>query len=701
MEIQEFPLRFRHVIWNFVRFVVSTSVVLAAPCAMAQGVPHLSVNPSSYHTLIPPHTFATAAVCQTGDSYCLAHAVGQQIFASGQVFASDKAGNIYVYVYNSGLYKITPDGQYTLIAGQFGNTLGTDPPLTMPAHSAIGFVDAMAVDAAGNIFVDTQYNELGSVLKIDTTGVIHRITATKSGGTAAPIEGALASTQYVHASSLSTDAAGDLYMSDVLTGTVRVLSAKTGNLNTVVGCLAPGCAATGPVVSGTKATLYNIAGGVAVAASGTLYVTGGEGLYSVTTDGNLHILATGAGPDQPVTPPGNIGSPGTPVVDAAENVYFASYVSTTFAPDGDLLTTTGLDELTKGTSTSPSQLLILATGPTGEPPQSIPTTNPEGIPSTLALDLPSSFTLDPSGRLIMSTQETPYGVTVDAGFGLYQGFSSGIAYFDRNGSLAFNTNSLPQSPATASQTITLTNSGSAPLKTVNIANTGFPYYLQPTEAQIEAFGAKGDPPFSIDQTTGTCLAKFAPTRVLTLQPGESCTLAIKYTPNANIPQSGSFTLYTNDPRGPLTVNLAATSVFQSGAEYPDETFFATCYLVTISSTTLTPSTSVSSTGDFTISATVASNAGDPETFDYLGEFYGAMDNIPITPTGRIYAEVSNNVTGAVTTTPANTLDADGKTSFTFSHLAPGTYSLQGIYLGDGISAASFSGVQTLTVKPLE
>lgn len=707
---------------NPYRALMST-VILALPTvfAAAQGTPHLNVSADAYHTLVQPGILVTAAMCQQGDAFCLAHAVGNPLFNQNVgdplSYASDGAGNVYIADdYNEIIVKVTPAGQPTIVAGEYGVQATTDAPPTSPASSTLlGRRNTIAADHAGNVYIGSSGGST-AVLKLDTAGTVHRLTAPMAQATPSPVEGALASTQFVDATSLAVDTAGDVYLVDGHTSTVRVISAKTEDMNTVVGCLASGCNTSGAPVSGEKAALHQVSGSVAVGRDGTIYLTetgpvGNIALYSVT-DGVIHTLApinsanegNGIGAVAgPVATQGAAGIPYGPVaVDAAGNAYFAS--STLDYVEVNAPTVNNLIEVTKGSPKSPAQVLILSTGPgpeccqTGDPfGDIIPTLNPEGMPSTLTMDLVGTFTLDPFGRIVMPTQNANPANQQDIVFGVGPALI-GVGYFDRNGAATFNTNyrGAPGTDPTNPLVLTLVNSGSAALKTVNIANSGTPYYLLPTAAEIKVEGGSGAPPFSLDQTTGSCLALYAPTRTLTLQPGESCTLVFHYTPNATAIAAGSFTLYTNDPLGPLTVDLSATPIVSNFSFDQTVGLFGTYNGLTISSIVLTPKSPVSTNGSVTINAAVASSVYEPN--GPLTYSFGLADQ-PVIPTGRIYAAASNNNTGAEFLSTVHTLDADGNTTFTFTNLPAGTYSLEARYLGDGTSAPSNSTVQTLTVTP--
>lgn len=692
--------------------IVSGILTFSTAAAIAQGVPHLSVDTPTYHTLIPPGTLITKEMCPSGSNVCLKN-VGKPLlspFGPSQGYATDAAGNIYIVDLDTNLLvKVSPEGQPIILAGAYDQFSQTYPPLTAPASwISLSSPTSPTTDTSGNVYIGTGDIAKGNkgtyvIIKIDPQGIEHRLTAPFALATPTPVEGALASTQYVSYSLLATDPEGNLYIADNNTCTIRVLSAQTGRLNTIAGSLAEGCNLRFATTFPQKATSVGAsAQALAVGADGTVYFINNS-IYSITSDGNINLVvkvgdtgSSAAGAPVVAGPLATYGRIGVPAgnlgIDPAGNLYFNSIAEGPAGRDGSPSTfNANLVELTKGTPSYPSEVLILTTGIV-ESIYDNPVLNPEGMPAYLATTVNdvAGFALDPSGRIIMTSQFAYTPKTAQAPFG--------VAYFDRNAALVFGTNAF-----LGRKYITLSNSGSAPLKTVNIANTGYPFYLVPTAAEIQAAGASGPPPFSIDQTNGTCLARFAPTRSLTLEPGESCTLFFDYTANPNIPQAGAFTLYTNDPRGPLTVALSATHTTVGKISFENETSFgsstANYYGLNISSTVLTPSSISSTTGNFTISASVASSVYNPSYYPVSVGNLGGMDDVPVIPTGNIYAAVSNDATGAVTLAPTKVLDANGNASFTFTGLTPGTYSLQGVYQGDGSSAPSYSNVQTLTVTP--
>ena len=680
-------MRVRHLYSYLALGLITAVVTLSNVSASAQGVPHVSVDQTAYHTLIPSGTVITASMCQPGNAFCLA-AVGQPLLysAATQNYGSDSNGNVYVAdTSNQIIFKIALSGQITYLTGEYFVQSSTYPPVTQSsALTVLANPSNLVTDANGDLYYSTGYAPNSVVMKIDSAGVAHRLTAPSSLATTAPVEGALASSQYVSPSSLSLSASGDLYIADQNTCTVRVLSAKYGTLDTKYGSLATPCTGVAPT-SGQKIGSANVYGsGIALGLDGTIYFSFDNlSLYSVTTDGTAHLLATCqsctgyvssayAGPASTAS----IGQPfHTPIVDAAGNVYLSSEGAND-DPSGDppYNQYSYIVEVTKGSKALPSQVLVLASTLGGFPYANL---NAEGTPSSLIRAILPAITLDSFGRIVMSN-ETPFPPTGSVN-------AYGVGYLDRNGAGVFS--------APSSQTFTLTNSGSAPLKSTSFARTGLPFYVSPTAVELKDVGYQGPAPFTLDLTSGTCVALYLKSGVVTLQPGESCTIVIDYKQNANLPAAGSVTFQTNDPRGPLTIDLSVSAVTtvntaDTFGEFPDS-----YYGLDISSIVLAPSL-VNNNGRIVVAATVASSLFDPNM-----ESDQNSGQVPTIPTGRVLTAITNNATGAVTVSPANTLDADGKTSFNFTGLAAGSYSLEGMYVGDGKSPASYSTVQTVIVAP--
>src|SRR5262249_14486596 len=148
--------------------------------------------------------------------------------------AVDTAGNIYVADDGSfRVRKIGTDGKMTTIAGTGEAATQSSPGADtgVATNVALGYLDGLAVDGAGNVFVTEIY--IGRVRRVDPTGKISvyagSLTANAQG------DGGPASKAGVSPHGLAVDASGNLFMADGNYCSVRKVTAATGIISTVVG----------------------------------------------------------------------------------------------------------------------------------------------------------------------------------------------------------------------------------------------------------------------------------------------------------------------------------------------------------------------------------------------------------------------------------------------------------------------------------
>jgi gliding motility-associated-like protein len=130
---------------------------------------------------------------------------------------SDAAGNLYVsdQVYSL-IRKITPDGQVTTLAGNpqvLGATDGTGSAATF--NSPRG----MAIDAAGNIYVADQANNL--IRKVTAAG---EVTTYAGSGAVGSVNGPVNSASFNTPTAVGLDDLGNLYVSDSGNGSIRKIT---------------------------------------------------------------------------------------------------------------------------------------------------------------------------------------------------------------------------------------------------------------------------------------------------------------------------------------------------------------------------------------------------------------------------------------------------------------------------------------------
>jgi sugar lactone lactonase YvrE len=246
-----------------------------------------------------------------------------------------------------------------------------------PALSAeFGQPVSIVVDAPGNIYVSDVNNKV--VWKIAASTSVASIYAGGGTGGNANDDGAATDATLADPQGLALDSAGNLYIADLVSQTVRKVTASTGIISTVVEPTSGN-----PGGSGSNSIFP---AGAAVDSSGNLYVVdvlnnkvwkltatngsftavAGNGTYGSTGDGGP---ATGA----------SLAAPTGVAVDQAGNLFIATYavVRKIAAATGIISTVAGVQDLP---------------GSTGD-----------GGPATSALVIPQTVSLDSAGNLYIGS----------------------------------------------------------------------------------------------------------------------------------------------------------------------------------------------------------------------------------------------------------------------------------------------------------
>ena len=224
--------------------------------------------------------------------------------------AVDSAGNIYIAMQQSRVYKVTVStGMISLAAGTGTPGYAGDGGLATASTVRLRFPFGVAVDSNDNIYITDTLN--GRIRKVTaSTGVI----STVAGSSATPGDGgdggsatAAAVKMYYPQGSVAVDSAGNIYITDTLNGRVRKVD-TSDNISTFAGRLKSDPSGDGGLA--TEAQL-NIPYGVAVDSSGNLYLSdagnnrvrkvdavtrnittvAGSGAHGFSGDGNAATLA--------------------------------------------------------------------------------------------------------------------------------------------------------------------------------------------------------------------------------------------------------------------------------------------------------------------------------------------------------------------------------------------------------------------------
>jgi len=207
-------------------------------------------------------------------------------FFNPRNIAVDAAGNIYVAdTRNSVIRKITALGVVSTFAGApgiFGSEDGTG------TNALFASPQGIAVDSAGNVCVADTGN---STIRIITPlGAVSTLAG--AAGNPGNADGTGTGAQFSQPEGVAVDHAGNVYVADTFNHTIRKIS--PGRLTTTLAGLA---GTFGSFDGAGSAARFNCPTGVAVDASGTLYVTdyNNHTIREVTPSGTVSTLAGWAG----------------------------------------------------------------------------------------------------------------------------------------------------------------------------------------------------------------------------------------------------------------------------------------------------------------------------------------------------------------------------------------------------------------------
>lgn len=243
---------------------------------------------------------------------------GVAVDASGNVFVSDSS--------NHRIRRVTPAGAMTTYGGTgTQGYVGDGGPATA---ARLNTPRGVAVDAAGNVYVADYANHRVRRIRA-STGVISTIAGTGIAGFSGD-GGVATNARLYHPAAVAVDAAGNVYIADQHNMRVRRVAAATNVITTIAGNGTPGTFGDGgPAVFAQ----LNYPQGVAVDGSGNVYIadTYNSRIRRINPAGTITTVAGRATPVGEAAFAGE-GEPATSAalnypcgvaVDAAGNVYIA------------------------------------------------------------------------------------------------------------------------------------------------------------------------------------------------------------------------------------------------------------------------------------------------------------------------------------------------------------------------------------------
>jgi sugar lactone lactonase YvrE len=243
----------------------------------------------------PPAKAAPTIALLAGDIGALGNLDGpgpQARLNAPGAMAFDAADNLYIADVNNHLIrKLTPQGNLSTVAGNRHSPGSADGAA---ATSGLANPTGVAVDRAGNVFVLDFGN--GTIRKITPAGVVSTLAGTAGqlgnadGAGPAARFGRCTNTEEVDwcpvLPALAIDNSGNLYAADPGNHTVRKIT-PDGMVSTVAGVAGEAAYIDGP----PGVARLHWPAGLAVDASGKIYVTDGNGIRMIAADGSITTIA--------------------------------------------------------------------------------------------------------------------------------------------------------------------------------------------------------------------------------------------------------------------------------------------------------------------------------------------------------------------------------------------------------------------------
>jgi hypothetical protein len=401
--------------------------------------------------------------------------------------AVDGAGNFYIADENDMLIrKVTAaTGIITTVAGNgsFGysgdNGAATSAKLQNPT--------GVAVDSAGNLYIADEYNH--RIRKVTAgTGIITTVAGTSTGGyVTAQDGGAATSAELYYPNGIAVDGAGNLYIADSSNNRIRKVTAVTGIITTVAGNGTGGY--SGDTGAATSAELHYPTGCV-VDGAGNLYIADTDNHRIRMVAAATGIITTVAGngtsgyvsaQDGGGATSAELNNPTGVVVDGAGNLYIADS------------TNNRIRKVTVGITPQLSFAATAIGSESSDSPQSVTVYNTGNKALTVAVPTTGTNPSVAVGYSVDAATTCPSLSTSSSAGTLAAGAACKyaldfvpVAGGTDTGSAVITDNALNATAAT--QSITLSGTGTLPPQTITFTQPTTPYALGGSTVTLVATG---------------------------------------------------------------------------------------------------------------------------------------------------------------------------------------------------------------------
>jgi sugar lactone lactonase YvrE len=266
-----------------------------------------------------------------GSTFVLNAEGGSEAFRSVSGIAVDRSGNVFVAdTYNFTIWEISPGGAVSSFMGtpHFGSGSADGVGAAAMFSQPLG----ICVDGNGNAYVADSTNDI--IRKIAPDGTV--TTLAGSAGVAGSHDGVGIEAQFSAPSGIAVDSGGNVYVADSHNATIRKV-APNGTATTLAGT----AGVTGSADGAGAAAQFSLLTGVAVDASGTVYVAdaGNYSIRKISPSGAVTTLAVIGG----MNVEGMYSTLGV-AVDAGGNLYVSDGAACTVSkvtPSGVVTTLAG------------------------------------------------------------------------------------------------------------------------------------------------------------------------------------------------------------------------------------------------------------------------------------------------------------------------------------------------------------------------